>query len=67
MSTPLEFDEKKFWIALFPTMAQRETTTVNAMSESFVPSVSSGWRVVQFKTGIKKGANPQASAAFFKI
>jgi hypothetical protein len=62
MSTPLEFDEKKFWIALFCIMVKRETSTVNAITESFTPSPSGGERY-NYKTGIKK-ANPQSINSF---
>ena len=59
MSTPLEFDEKKFLMALFSIMAQRETATVSAITESFVPSVSSGGEWYNFQTRIKKGESPK--------
>ena len=41
MSTRLEFDEKKFWITLFSIMAKREAANANAITESFVPFISS--------------------------
>jgi hypothetical protein len=41
MSTPLEFDEKKFWITLFSIMAKREAANANAITASFVPFISS--------------------------
>ena len=62
MNVALEFDEKKFWIALFCIMVKRETSTVNAITESFTPSPSGGERY-NYKTGIKK-ANPQSINSF---
>jgi hypothetical protein len=62
-STRVEFDEKKFWIALFSIMAQREAENANAISESFVPFVSScGERLIP--NGYKKRANPQGISIF---
>jgi hypothetical protein len=68
LSTPLEFDEKKFWIALFSTMVRRKTAPANAITESFAPSVSFGGECVQFQTGIKKrGESPKHQQLSLKL
>jgi hypothetical protein len=36
MNIPIEFDEKKFWMALFSIMAQREAANLNATAHPFV-------------------------------
>ena len=41
VSTVLEFEKKKFWIALFSMMARREGTKANATSQPFGPFVAS--------------------------
>src|SRR5258708_38822210 len=41
VSSVLEFEKKKFWIALFSMMARREGTKANATSQPFGPFVAS--------------------------
>ena len=67
MSTVLEFDEKKFWIALFSIMAEREAANANAIDRPFAPIVAC-WGVWHNSEGISKRANPpNAATSFFEL
>jgi hypothetical protein len=66
MNTPLEFDEKKFWIALFSIMAQRGAANAKRNHRVFVPFISSyGERTIP--NGFPTQANPKASKSFFEL
>jgi hypothetical protein len=67
VSTVVEFDEKKFWIALFSMMTRREAAKANATSQPFVPLVASCflWRVAQSEPIAKQGESPYTATAFF--
>jgi hypothetical protein len=57
MSTPLEFDEKKFWITLFSIMAKREAANANAITARLClsfPRMASG----TLPNGFQKRTNP---------
>jgi hypothetical protein len=67
VSTVLELDEKKFWIALFSVMAKREAANANAIDQAFVPLFFVVSKRHDSKRDIRKGNPPNAATSFLEL